>query len=550
MASENTPLVKDKLGDSTAKAQAPLLYVVQDGDDEVSSVENVPGAETGEPTPNYGAEDEVLPLLHRSKTFSASLNPNRDMALPISVSNPLSMERRLSMIPCNSYEQLCDRFDSLQLLRPFRLIGRAGRLIDWEKYRVSDADLDAIPKRRLRNFYGEQNDMIDRYQDIDLLLATGVQIEMIQNYADNTSTDTGSDSEELETTAPKSPLTVPAKAKKMKRGTAGGSHGSSGRRHMDMSAAPGNIDLEGARILAPGHGSQSSVVLYAIYFNFLVNVVLLVGKVFAVYLSGSLSLVASLVDSALDFLSTMIIFVANRYAMKQSAKFPVGRKQLEPIGVLIFSIFMILSFLQVLIESVKQLLGAGGAAGGDLELSAVAVAIMLGTIVVKCGAYVICKNIRNSSIQALVEDAKTDIVFNAFSLVFPVLGVYFRLGWVDALGASVLCLYVIFQWLLIVFEHIDHLSGSHASKGEYQQVLYLIMRFTDEILKVKNYRMYHLGDLVNVEVDIVLRDSAMSLKDCHDLGESLQYAIETLPYVNRCFVHLDYKVRNYLGHLS
>lgn len=159
-------------------------------------------------------------------------------------------------------------------------------------------------------------------------------------------------------------------------------------------------------------------------------------------------------------------------------------------------------------------------------------------------------SLKNSSVQALVEDAKTDIVFNIFSLLFPVLSLVLRVWWIDSLGASLLCIYVISQWAAITFEHIDHLSGSHASKKNYQQVLYMVARFSEEIEGIKNYRMYHVGDLVNVEVDIVLRNSKMSLKDCHDLGESLQYAIETLPYVNRCFVHIDYKIRNYLGHIS
>ena len=149
-----------------------------------------------------------------------------------------------------------------------------------------------------------------------------------------------------------------------------------------------------------------------------------------------------------------------------------------------------------------------------------------------------------------MEDAKTDIVFNVFSLIFPAIGVFLDIWWFDPLGATLLCCYVIVQWWMITFEHIDHLSGSNAPKEDYQQVLYMIVRFTDEIAKVKNYRLYHMGDQVNAEVDIVLQNPEMSLKDCHDLGESLQYAIETLPYVNRCFVHIDYKVRNYVGHLN
>lgn len=43
-----------------------------------------------------------------------------------------------------------------------------------------------------------------------------------------------------------------------------------------------------------------------------------------------------------------------------------------------------------------------------------------------------------------------------------------------------------------------------------------------------------------VEVHIVL-DENMRLKEAHDISESLQNAIESLPEVERAFVHADYE---------
>lgn len=83
--------------------------------------------------------------------------------------------------------------------------------------------------------------------------------------------------------------------------------------------------------------------------NFLVNAILLTAKALAVISSSSVSLVASFVDAALDFLSTLIIFVSS-LAMGRKGdkhKYPVGKKRFEPLGVLIFSVAMIASFCQV-----------------------------------------------------------------------------------------------------------------------------------------------------------------------------------------------------------
>jgi hypothetical protein len=45
-------------------------------------------------------------------------------------------------------------------------------------------------------------------------------------------------------------------------------------------------------------------------------------------------------------------------------------------------------------------------------------------------------------------------------------------------------------------------------------------------------------------------DEHMSLRDSHDLGESLQYVLESVPTVDRAFVHQDYASWNLPSHMT
>jgi divalent metal cation (Fe/Co/Zn/Cd) transporter len=74
------------------------------------------------------------------------------------------------------------------------------------------------------------------------------------------------------------------------------------------------------------------------------------------------------------------------------------------------------------------------------------------------------------------------------------------------------------------------------------------MRFAKTIKHIQGLQAYHVGDKLNVEVDIVL-DERTSLRDSHDLGESLQYVIESVPEVDRAFVHMDYLPYNLPTHM-
>lgn len=268
--------------------------------------------------------------------------------------------------------------------------------------------------------------------------------------------------------------------------------------------------------------TESTTVKVALYLNIAANAVLLVLKIIVAVMTSSLSVVASLVDAALDFLSTAIIWVTSwlisrpdRYA------YPVGRRRLEPIGVLVFSVIMITSFCQVGIEGISRLSGPDHSI---VKLTAPSIAILASTVVIKGVCWLWCRLIRNSSVQALAQDAMTDVVFNTFSILFPLIGYFAKVWWLDALGGILLSAYVIFNWSRTSAEHIRNLTGASATADERNILLYMTMRFAKSIKRIQGLQAYHAGDKLNVEVDIVV-DEGLALRDSHDLGESLQYVL-------------------------
>ncbi|KAK9489721.1 cation efflux family-domain-containing protein [Lipomyces doorenjongii] len=396
------------------------------------------------------------------------------------------------------------RLTNLLELRSHALIGNSQALVDWKQYRVDEEKLKQM-NRKLRTFYEKQNELIDRYIEIDRLLDSKIPQNVLQVYGDDNSQ----------------------------------------RRRLDV---PARIDEESMPLLGYDP-DQDSGVRFAIIINFALNVLLLAGKAAVAILSNSLSLVASLVDSALDFLSTAIIWTTATFIQSQNWRlqyaFPVGRSRLEPIGVLVFSIIMIVSFIQVAIEAIRRLFQG---VGTTVDLGLSTIIIMILTILSKLAAWLWCRSVNSSSVRALAQDALTDVIFNTFSIIFPLLAQFGHLWWFDALGAIILSFYVIVSWADTSLEHIQHLTGASADPIDRQVILYLCMRFAGCIYQVSALNAYYVGDRVNVEVDVLVSEK-MTLRDSHDVGEALQYALETLPIVERAFVHLDYRKDNFTGHL-
>jgi divalent metal cation (Fe/Co/Zn/Cd) transporter len=66
------------------------------------------------------------------------------------------------------------------------------------------------------------------------------------------------------------------------------------------------------------------------------------------------------------------------------------------------------------------------------------------------------------------------------------------------------------------------------------------MTHSPSIRQIDTVRAYHSGPRLIVEVDVVM-DPADSLKFTHDTAEDLQIKLESLPDVERAYVHVDYE---------
>ncbi|EXJ96498.1 hypothetical protein A1O1_01624 [Capronia coronata CBS 617.96] len=382
----------------------------------------------------------------------------------------------------------------------------------FEHARKSDEELKAIKNKKLRKFYESQNAILNDWAEVDTIV-----LAVADEVMDSMNTDADHDGireregqlqhveEHVEEMLPYEVQHQRRKAKRKAR--------------------------------------------WAININVIANILLVVAKGVAALRSSSLSLVASLLDSALDLLCTAIVWTTNRLVSWRlsalSRKFPVGRRRFEPIGILVFAIIMVISFLQVLQESVGRLLPSGN--HEIATLPALAIASMAGTVGLKGLIGLGCIKIKTTQVQALAQDCKTDVYFNTLSLLFPLIGKQAGVWWLDPLGAALLSLYIIYDWADTCFENVTRLCGLAVDDTFQRKLIYLAFRFRNVVSGFKSVTAYHAGDGVWAEYDILL-DESTPLRRTHDIAETLQYCAEALNEVDRAFVTTDYSVQNPGGH--
>ncbi|KAG2679583.1 hypothetical protein I3760_11G056800 [Carya illinoinensis] len=277
----------------------------------------------------------------------------------------------------------------------------------------------------------------------------------------------------------------------------------------------------------------------AIHVSNIANVVLFAAKLYASIESRSLAVIASTMDSLLDLLSGFILwFTAHAMRKPNQYNYPIGKKRMQPVGIIVFASVMATLGLQILIESVRQLISKAQPER-DLEKEKWMIGIMVCVTVVKFVLMVYCRRFKNEIVRAYAQDHLFDVVTNSVGLAAAVLAIHFY-WWIDPTGAIIIALYTMNTWTRTVLENVWSLIGRTAPPEFLAKLTYLIWNHNEDIKHIDTVRAYTFGSHYFVEVDIVLPQD-MLLNKAHNIGETLQEKLEQLPEVERAFVHIDFE---------
>ncbi|OVA18263.1 Cation efflux protein [Macleaya cordata] len=277
----------------------------------------------------------------------------------------------------------------------------------------------------------------------------------------------------------------------------------------------------------------------AIRISNIANMILFAAKVFASVRSGSLAIIASTLDSLLDLLSGFILwFTSFSMQTPNPYQYPIGKKRMQPLGILVFASVMATLGLQIILESIRTLI-AHHQFNLTKEQQLWVIGIMTSVTLVKFCLVIYCRSFTNEIVKAYAQDHFFDVVTNIIGLIAALLANYFD-DWMDPVGAIILAMYTIRTWSATVLENVNSLVGRTAAPEYLQKLTYLCWNHHKAIRHIDTVRAYTFGSHYFVEVDIVL-PSDMPLREAHDVGESLQEKLERLPEIERAFVHLDYE---------
>lgn len=297
----------------------------------------------------------------------------------------------------------------------------------------------------------------------------------------------------------------------------------------------------------------------ALRISVVLNIAIVVVKLVATVVSGSLAVTATLVDSVLDVLSQFILFYTDSASRKHDAAlFPAGRTRLAPLGIFICAVLMGMASIEVIHESVIKLMNIWwstddlkGSASDSLDMGATVLGAMTFSFLGKFGLYIYCSRVyrvtKNDSVKAVALDHLNDVLSIASATVAALTSFYATsLDWVDPVSAIGISIYIMNEWWETAQDQANMLVGKAADDDFLKEVRSVGDAHHPELV-VDIIRAYHFGPKYLVELEVVLPPT-MTLEMTHDIGMELQHKIEAFEQVERAFVHIDYQVRDYDEH--
>ncbi|ROW06152.1 hypothetical protein VMCG_04685 [Cytospora schulzeri] len=279
----------------------------------------------------------------------------------------------------------------------------------------------------------------------------------------------------------------------------------------------------------------------AVWGSFLANMILAALQVYGAVSSSSLSLFTTMADAIFDPLSNVTLIITNRAVKRvDPSRFPSGKARLETVGNIVFCFLMTAVSFILIAFSAQELVERKGEGGTNTFHipSVVAVGIAFAT---KLGLFLYTWMLKDkySQIFILWQDHRNDLLINGFGILTSVGGSKL-IWWVDPAGAILISVIISFIWLRTAFTEFLLLVGVVASVETQQLITYVCCTHSPAIRQIDTVRVYHSGPRLIAEIDVVM-DPHESLQATHDVAEDLQFKLESLPDVERAYVHVDYE---------
>jgi ferrous-iron efflux pump FieF len=264
--------------------------------------------------------------------------------------------------------------------------------------------------------------------------------------------------------------------------------------------------------------------------------ILIFAKLLAWFMTGSVSILASLIDSIMDSLASLINLFAVHYSLQPAdAEHRFGHGKAEPLAGLVQASFIGGSAIFLVLQAVDRLHYPHA-----LEDVTTGIGVMVFAIIMTLGLQIIQRHvIKKTGSTAIRADAlhyATDLLTN-LSVILALFLASLGWAWADSVFAIGIAIYILYSAVRIGYEAFQILMDRELP-AEIQGKIRTIAMSQPGVKGIHDLRTRQSGQTQFVQLHVEL-DKSLSLGEAHAIADSVEQAIRSALPGADVIVHED-----------
>lgn len=297
------------------------------------------------------------------------------------------------------------------------------------------------------------------------------------------------------------------------------------------------IRATGDAATAPPPETQARLMRLATVASVTVASVLIAAKLAAWFMTGSVSLLSSLVDSLMDVAASLVNLVAVRHALTPpDREHRFGHGKAEPLAGLGQAAFIAGSAVFLFIEAAQHLLEPT-----PIEAGAIGVGVMVVSIVLSIGLVAFQNHVvRRTGSTAIGADAlhyRTDVLVNGAVIVAILASDHLGWTWADPVFALVIALYIVRGAYQIAVRSLDLLMDREFDDADRARIRDIVMGHA-AARSMHDLRTRSSGVQPFVQFHLEL-DADLTLLRAHEISDEIEDAIKRAFPGAEVIIHQD-----------
>ena len=283
--------------------------------------------------------------------------------------------------------------------------------------------------------------------------------------------------------------------------------------------------------------SNPELMKRATYASVLVASILIIIKLFAWFITGSVSVLSSLIDSSLDLMASIFNMIAVRHSLLPADDIHrFGHGKAEPLAGLGQAAFITGSSVFLCIEAIHRIINPEEIEKGGVAIVVMLISMMLSIILILYQRHVVMRT-ESLAIGADSIHYLNDVGINLGVIIAVILSVWFDWTYADpifALGIAVIILYSVWK---IARLSLDQLMDSELPDAQRTRIQCLAESHP-QVHNVHDLRTRKSGQNKFIQLHIVI-DGNETLERAHAIAEEVEYLIEAEFSQSDIIIHQD-----------